>query len=613
MRDMTLPGGYRTVVIATAAVQFVLTAIALPLGELFSATPLLNIDAAHHWYQVHVAAELAAQGRLVGYDPTFAAGYLGGVPYNTSAKFPAAIAALGASPAVAFKLFSFIAAIVGPAAVPLAARCLGVGAGIGAIAAALGLILWWASPIHWYHTGGVVAWPLAVFIASWFAAGLIAYITGRAGTVMLMGMTLLGAIMLLVHPMFPVAVLPAFAAAAWVFRRDIRPGRLLIVALGVPAVCVAANLPWILAMTQASGMAGGQQPYQQVVDIHMIWRDMLGLPSQGRGSRFYGVLVFLSLWGVFAGRDRTHRLLASAFFLSGMATVVFADLGSVLKAAALLQPNRFSFQAYVLLLVPAALGIVAMARAVHATGALRAAALAGSALGALAILFYLNEVRRELSPGAAGHYGYAPPEVRGPGPMSAWALDQLLQETTPEARVMFELSHARVLDNAHMAGYLAVHSGREFIGGAYPYTHFANAWDDWLFGRKPDAMPVAEFHAYLQLYNVGWIMAHSEGLKRYLANVPDVTPISSKPPLALYRVGIDRTFFVEGSGRVTARAVNRIDLADLQGETVVLKYHYVAGLRTDPPAEIDGVKLLDDPEPFVRIRKPPAAVRLYRE
>lgn len=613
IRDMTLPIGYRTVVIATAVVQFVLVALSLPLGELFSAAPLLHIDAAHHWYQIHVAADLAAQGRLVGYDPIFAAGYLGGVPYNTSAKFPAAIAASGVSPAVAFKLFSFAAAIAGPAAVPLAARSLGLAAGVGAIAAGLGLILWWASPIHWYHTGGVVAWPLTVLTASWFAAGLVAYVAGRAGTATLIGMTALGCILFLVHPMFPVAALPALAAAAWVFRGELQLRRLSIALVAVPAVCVALNVPWIVAMTQASGMASGQQPYQQIVDINMFWRDMLGLPSQGRGSRFYAVLVFLSLWGVFAAREREHKLLAGAFFVSGMATVLFADVGSVFKAVALLQPNRFSFQGYVLLLVPAALGILAMARAVQSTGVLRAAALASSALSALAILFYLNEVKRELSPTAPGHYGNAPPEVRDPGPLSAWVLDQLRQETGPDARVMFELSHARVLDNAHMAGYLAVQSGREFIGGAYPYTHFANVWDNWMFGRTLDATPVARFQAYLQLYNVGWILAHSDGLKRYLADVPNVTSVSSKGPLALYRVAIDHSFFVEGTGRVAACVVNRVDLADLQGDIVVLKYHFVPGLRTDPPTEIDGVKLLDDPEPFVRIRKPPPAVRLYRQ
>lgn len=611
---MPLPGGYRTVLIATALVQFVLTAISLPLGELFSAAPLLHIDAAHHWYQIHVAAELAQQGRLVGYDPTFAAGYLGGIPYNTSAKLPALVVAASGghlNPAVAFKLFSFVAAIVGPLALPLAARSLGLGAGVAAIVSLFTLILWWASPIHWYHTAGVVAWPVVVLMATWFAAGLIAYVTGRAGTWTAAGMAALGCVLFLVHPIFPLAAIIALIPLTWVFRREIAPRRLPVVLVVVPAICVGINLPWILAMTQASGMAGGQQPYQQVVDINMFWQDMLGLPGQGRGSKFYAVLVFLALWGVVAAREIAAKRLALALFIGGLATVLLADVGSAWRAVALVQPNRFGIQGYILLLLPAAIGVIAMAGALRSSGWMRGAAIASAALSVLAVVFYFNEVRRELSPRTAGHYGFAPPEVRGVGPMSGWALERLRQDTTASARVMFELSHARVHDDAHMAGYLAVQSEREFIGGAYPYTHFANVWDHWMLGRSLDAMPVAQFQAYLELYNIGWILAHSEALKRYLAGVPNVAAVSSREPLALYRVSIEHTFFAQGTGKVRARAVNRIDLADLQGDVVVLKYHYVPGLRTEPAVPVDGIRLLDDPEPFIRLTKPPGAVRLY--
>jgi hypothetical protein len=176
---------------------------------------------------------------------------------------------------------------------------------------------------------------------------------------------------------------------------------------------------------------------------------------------------------------------------------------------------------------------------------------------------------------------------------------------------MFELSHARVHDDAHVAGYLAVHADRELIGGVYPYMHFANIWDNWMFGRSLDALPVARFQEYLELYNVGWILAHSDGLKRYLAGVPNVSLMSSSAPLSFYRVGIDHSFFVQGAGRVAARAVNRIDLDGLQGDVIVLKYHYVPGMRAEPYAKVDGVMLLDDPEPFVRITRPPASVRLF--
>ena len=93
-RHRGIPGGFATVIALTLVVQLVLMSISFPLGELFTATPLLHIDAAHHWYEIHLAAELAQQGKLVGYDPLFAAGYMGGIPFNTSARLPALIAAL---------------------------------------------------------------------------------------------------------------------------------------------------------------------------------------------------------------------------------------------------------------------------------------------------------------------------------------------------------------------------------------------------------------------------------------------------------------------------------------------------------------------------------------
>ena len=71
-----------------------------------------------------------------------------------------------------------------------------------------------------------------------------------------------------------------------------------------------------------------------------------------------------------------------------------------------------------------------------------------------------------------------------------------------------------------------------------------------------------------------------------------------------------RTFFLQGSGQVAARAINRLDLANLEGETVVLKYHFVPGMRAEPPTRIDGVRMLDDPQPFIRITRPPRSLRL---
>jgi hypothetical protein len=78
----------------------------------------------------------------------------------------------------------------------------------------------------------------------------------------------------------------------------------------------------------------------------------------------------------------------------------------------------------------------------------------------------------------------------------------------------------------------------------------------------------------------------------------------------LYRVDAPHSFFLQGTGRVVARSINRIDLDDLEGQTIILKYHFVPGLQAQPPAAIDGVLMPGDPQPFIRITRPPKALRL---
>jgi hypothetical protein len=236
--------------------------------------------------------------------------------------------------------------------------------------------------------------------------------------------------------------------------------------------------------------------------------------------------------------------------------------------------------------------------------------MASAAFGAVALGFFLNETRREITPGMHPHHGLSPPEARELGPLTRWAVEQLGSQTDPSARVMFELSHARIHDGGHMAGFLAVQSNREFIGGAYPYTHFANFWDNWMFGRPVTDLPIDRFREYVTLYNIGWILAHSDTARSYLAGMPDISLVAENGPLALYRIETNHTFFLQGKGEVVGRGMNRLEVSNLEGDTIVLKYHYIPGMRTEPPVGIDGIKILDDPEPFIRIKQPPAHTRL---
>lgn len=162
-------------------------------------------------------------------------------------------------------------------------------------------------------------------------------------------------------------------------------------------------------------------------------------------------------------------------------------------------------------LAPAAAGVVAAAQqipAAHGFGRwLRGAALLIVA-GFLA--FFLREAEREiLAPAETGRYAVAAPEVKGEGELSRPLLDFLATQTDASARVFFELSLARVHDGGHMAGLYALASNREFIGGPYPFTDFASAWDDFAFGKPYAEHSPEQLNAFLDAYNIRWMLCHS--------------------------------------------------------------------------------------------------------
>jgi hypothetical protein len=266
------------------------------------------------------------------------------------------------------------------------------------------------------------------------------------------------------------------------------------------------------------------------------------------------------------------------------------------------QPNRFSIPAYLFLLIPAAFGVSTVLSWLKSSAPrVRFLGVGTAVCCAASFGFSAVEVAREFSSAHVGHYGALPPEVRPVGEKSAWLVDWLRANTSTDGRVLFETSKARVHDQAHMAGYYALTSDREFIGGPYPFMFDAGFWDGFAFGRPIDSWAPSDFARELDLYNIGWIIAHSDVSKRYLDSLSDVEKVAEHEDLALYRASRSLSYFLEGKGRIADRGINRLVLVDLEGADCVLKYHYVAGLVADPPAQIEPVIVPGDKRPFIRI------------
>ncbi len=609
---------YLLPILGIGILQAILVSIAFPITELLTERPILHIDAAYHWYQMAMARAFAESGVLVGYDPYFAAGNIAGVIPRMSTKLALglAIVAPDVSISVLYKWYVFVGAVLAPSLVALSCRILGFRIREMTIASILSLLLWWTSQLRWYHTAGMSSWVFQAYLGLLFFALVVAYLrAGGRWTLLLAGVV--GGLGLLLHPLFPVTVsFPVAAYVALQFREWPRwHGRWLGMVIVIPIISVLINLWWIMPSLSFGilevNALGNEPGFMTKVDFGRVWQYLI--PTWHGTSKMFPFLALLGFVGCITVQRWESRTVLWALVGTWVAMSLFAWLGAGVPAIGrYTQPNRFASVGYLALSVPAAFGVTAMVRLLLRPGS----RLRRVAVGAVAIVlafvaaYSTYELGREIPSADVGRRGKRPPEVSGDGEYTHWLRQWISTNTSPSARVMLETSKGRKFDNSHLAGYLALQEDREIIGGPYLGKRFADAWDGWAFGGPLEEMSPDRFLAYIDLYNIGWIVAHSESLKRYLDNMESVTPEAHFQFVQTYRVQREHSYFSEGQGRIAERAHNRLVLDGLEGEYVVLRYHYFPRLESTPPITIESVYYLDDPDPFIKLNRPPPRLEL---
>ncbi|HVK56444.1 MAG TPA: hypothetical protein VM532_15635 [Burkholderiales bacterium] len=593
------------IIAATLAIQFLLISITFPIQELFTVKPLLRVDSAFHWYQIWAATKFGAFSPLAGFDPHMSAGYLNGVTYNASARAPALFAALFpaiAHPAIIYKCFSFFSALLAPACLALAARVLRLSHIHTAFMALIGIVIWWTSDLRGYHTSGMISFVFASFWGITYAAAIIQLVTDKFSIWKSLLLGIVGAAGFFYHPLFPVIVLLIVWAPLIFLRQAIIWRTLWISCIVIGACALLPNLPWILlTLKYPSVIDNSLMPYFKKTGIFLISRQLFGLDYAG--SKFHVALVLAAGWGCIYAESELKRQLARTFTASSALFLIFGAFGAGLSAIAPLQPNRFLMTGFLVLSLPAAIG------AAHIWKNIRGSLTPSKALLAAALLtvitgYSLNELRREISWEPIGHHGAVPPEVRGEGEKTRWLVNWINSNTDSNSRILFEHSSHGVYDIAHIPGYLATQTNREFIGGAYPMKTSTSFWDGWIFGQMIDAYSTNELLNYFRVYNIGWAITHSTKSIEYFNKFPSAKLAAEFGEIKIFRIENPPGFVFNGQGKVIERDINRIVVSGISTEDIVLRYHFLPCLTTSPPAQIDGVIVEQNLAPFIRLRTP---------
>jgi hypothetical protein len=196
-------------------------------------------------------------------------------------------------------------------------------------------------------------------------------------------------------------------------------------------------------------------------------------------------------------------------------------------------------------------------------------------------------------------------------------VDWIGRETPSDARVLFEESGDEtgfIYDGIYLSSLVPHLTGRQLIGGPINLYndrhHFAEFHSGQMFKKDVQTLTDGDLRDYLRLYNIGAVVAFHPASLRRLQAIPGLVTLEQRiGPVHLMKVNQPLTWFVAGKGKVKA-GLNRLELSEITGDAVILKYHWVEGLTASPPAKIEQVKMLDDPIPFIKLVAPPSSVSL---
>jgi hypothetical protein len=597
-----------------------------PLAGLANGAPIIEQDWGLHFHHLKSLEAFWRQDKILwGYNPLFMAGYPSNTIQDLSIKLFEFLALIGSHVALTpiqwFKILTFLATACVPWFMYFAARNLffdrdAIKRSAALVAALLGTVYWWNSLPREMFFYGMVGYPPASYISVLGVALLYRIAkTPSLWSPIHLGWLIVALAILPLHVQSILIFLPP-VAALFVVQRGVFRRNLLIWTAGAAALVVLANLPWLIPAfdhraDDVSLAIVNQLPLFTSVDPFSFLKDYLGpagywtfRPSfLEKGFRL--MLLLLGAWGTGKLARSENRTAGMMLASTWIFLFLLAYFGSLIPFVRGWQPLRFKVPFDLFLVLATTYAVVDWST--RRTASLSYITPALLACGA--ITFCFNLVATE----SLGRMRLRT-EIR---PELAAIVEWLKKETPVQARVLFEESGDEtgfVYDGMYLSSFIPHWTDRELIGGPINLYndrhHFAEFHSGKFLKKDIQTLSDDEIRNYFRLYNIGAVVAFYPASIQRLQSVPGLITLDQRVgPVQLMKVNQPLTWFLEGEGRVKA-SLNRLEVSEVKGSEVILKYHWAKGLLGTPALKIIPVKMYDDPIPFIKILNPPATFTL---
>jgi hypothetical protein len=607
---------------------FGLTCLFDVLAGLYNRDPIIDQDWGLHFHHLKSLEAFWQHDRSSwGYNPLFMAGYPSNTIQDLSIKLfeflALALSLIALTPIQWFKISAFIAMAAVPWLMYFSARNLFVGEQIRNTAAVLATLLatiyWWNSLPREMFFYGMIGYSTAAY-ASILGVSLF-YRLFRQQTswsAVHLGWFLFAITILPLHVQSLIIFLPSIVGLL-IARPKLIHRYVVLWTFAAAAISLALNLFWIMPAFTHRGDDVSKTIIEQLAlfvstDPLTLVKDYLAPMNFWSFRQSFwekGVRLMLLILGALGTikllrqGDKNLGILLVAALISLFLITYFGFLIPPLQAW---QPLRFKVPFDLFLAVAAAYAVADWLMANSRASRLYAYTVP-CLLFAASVTFLINIVHTE-SQGKLRLRTLIRPEITE---IARW-----VQQNTPdEARVLFEESGDEtgfVYDGMYLSSFIAHWSGRELIGGPINLYndrhHFAEFHSGRLFGRDIQVFTDDEIKRYFRLYNIGAVVAfHPASLQR-LRSIPGLITLDRRlGPVHLMRVNQPADWFIQGQGQVMAK-LNRLEVSTGGATEVVLKYHWLHGLVSNPAATIVPVKIYEDPIPFIKVVDPPRSFTL---
>ncbi len=579
-------------------------------------------------YFQHRAAQFFGEfAALWGYDPFFSAGYPLNFTWNSNLDLQFLQVLLHPLSEYAVLVIATAAAVLSAPVCFLAGlRNFGLDGSRLNWAMIIMLAYWWTGlPVVMLLLGMPSA--LLVFHLSFYAVSLFYRLLKNGDDRVLAGLYVLAPLCFIAHKTAIVTLgVPAFILLLCNLRSlTIRRAAHL---LGIAALVLAVNSFWLVPFLELLRykVELAEAPHGLTDDPLRFFKDYFTLTKimghkilVAENQSF--MLVFLNtilrdillgfgIFGIIKLRRRGSRA-AAGFF--GVLTAVFLleiYLGSFWRPAAMLNPTRYIGYLDSFLAIPAATGAFELWNKIRQTRPRAARKIILLAWPATIILLVT----------AGAHLAMFVRQINTPLDPDSRALAVYLAEnTTPNGRIMLEDSGWNDKDNTppkygegHFPSLLPDLTGREFIGGPYPYAflvhHYADFHDARFLNRPLGDFSEGEMRNALDLYHIRHVVCWSDDCMDYMYGHPSIfrhRDQAGKFHIFDY-VAFRYSPFIAGDGFAVAdhTGIRAYRVRPGAEGTAALKYHAFdrLGVRGGGPAGVYPVET--SPVGFIEVAKP---------